>query len=177
MLFSKFSLLWNYKLSDLEEGKICNPCRGAKHMCRTHQTVLLIIPSKHETLNHCSYNVGSSTGWHIPNTRHSPNARSMLYCHLRRWTNIDQTLDELLPFARLLRLSCKSGQTYWRSSSPTHLRDFNSDKKVWIHTPQEKQANGHCLEVALDLHAGVYTVICNAKLRRILQDVLLMSEI
>ena len=116
MLFSKFSLLWNYTLSDLEEGKICNPCRGAIHMCRTHQTVLLIIPSKHETLNHCSYNVGSSTGWHIPNTRRSPKARSMLPCHLRRWTNIDQTLDELLPFARLLRLSCKSGQTYWRDT-------------------------------------------------------------
>ena len=59
----------------------------------------------------------------------------------------------------------------------THLRDFNSDKKVWIHTPQEKQATGHCLEVALNLHAGVYTVIYIAKLRRILQDVLLMSEI
>ena len=41
----------------------------------------------------------------------------------------------------------------------THLRDFNSDKKVWIHIPQEKQATGHCLEVALDLHAGVHSDI------------------
>ena len=155
MLFSKFSLLWNYTLSDLEEGKICNPCRGAKHMCRTHQTVLLIIPSKHETLNHCSYNVGSSTGWHIPNTRRSPRPGQ---CCLVICDAEPTLIQRFMNFSRLLGC-CGNPVNRVKHIEGTHLRDFNSDKKVWIHTPQEKQATGHCLEVALDLHAGVHSDI------------------
>ena len=75
----------------------------------------------------------------------------MLSCHLR-----PTLIKRLMDFSRSLGC-CGYPVNRVKHIEGTHLCDFNSDKKVLIHTPQEKQATGHCLEVALDLHAGVHS--------------------
>ena len=112
-------------------------------------------------------------GSYPANTRHSPNAVSMLAHRLRRWSNIETALGECLVFAG--RLSCDRKEPLIpRDAEKSVIKTLSScGKPVAIHLTFSARANVSCLYMS---HAKLRAISCWSFLRLLVYFPFLIAD-